>query len=316
MESITERTELQRSIAEQQRAASAEARRGIFMILWGKDAFRKIVLEPGQSITVGRTDRADVVVEDGQLSGLHFSLWFSGKRAVVRDLETSTGTAINGQRAERGLVDHGGFVVAGNTTFQLFLEGFTEPLEDEPTAEQLARVAALKSQLLGWAGPVEHGALYAVLDAARNVKIRWLLQESIDDHANLYEGFEGRVLDDVAPYLVRFKPGSELLDRVLLGGFGEAWGIFLRSTESPKQVRRHLRRFLMVQDEETLERLYFRFYDPRVLADFASVITPRQRSELLHAVEIAHESKQSADAQLVRFSDAPPVSPSAPTGEA
>lgn len=302
---VTERKALERSVAEQSRAASAGARRGIFMILWGKNAFKKVVLEPGQSITVGRTDRADLIVEDGQMSGLHFSVWFSGKRAVVRDLDTSTGTAINGQRAERGLVDHGGFIVAGTTTFQLFLEGFTEPLEDDPTAGQLARAAALKAQLLAWSGPLEEGELYAVLDAARHVKIRWMLQESIDDHANLYEGFDGRVLDDVAPYLVRFKPGSQLLDRLLLGGWGDAWGIFLRTTESPKQVRRHLRRFLMVQDEETLERLYFRFYDPRVLSDFSAVITPRQRSELLHAVEIAHESNQSPDAELVRFSDAP-----------
>jgi hypothetical protein len=36
----------------------------------------------------------------------------------------------------------------------------------------------------------------------------------------------------------------------------------------------------MAQDEDTLERLYFRFYDPRVLREFWTVATPRQRDEL------------------------------------
>ncbi|NUP05598.1 MAG: DUF4123 domain-containing protein [Polyangiaceae bacterium] len=255
-------------------------RRGILMVLWGKQAFRKIVLEPGQSITIGRTDRADVVVDDDRMSGQHFSIWFSGKRAVVRDLETPSGTVINGEEASRAMIEHGGFVVAGGTTLQLFLEGFTRPVETPPTVDRLRRLEEVKEAL----GPVD-GHLYAVMDAARNEKIQWLLQESIDRHQNLFEGQPGRVLDDVAPYLVRFTPGSELLDRLLVGGWGDAWGIFVRSAEPLKEVRRHLRRFLMVEDESSYEKLYFRYYDPRVLADFATVITPRQRQELLVGIE-------------------------------
>lgn len=226
-------------------APAAPARRGILMILWGKQAFRKVVLEPGQSITVGRTDRADVVVDDEKMSGQHFSIWFSGKRAVVRDLETPHGTAIDGERAGRGTLEHGGFVIAGSTAFQLFLEAFTRPVDKPPTVERLRRIEAAKRAL----GPAD-GRLYAIVDAARHEKILWMLQESVDDHQNLFEGQPGRVLDDVAPYLVRLSDRSDLLDRLLAGGWGDAWGVFLRSSESPKEVRRHLRRFLMVQDEE------------------------------------------------------------------
>lgn len=249
-------------------------RRGILMVLYGRNAWKKIVLTPGQSITIGRNDRANVVLDDHALSGQHCSVWFSGKRAVVRDLESSSGTAINGNRAASGVLEYGGFVVAGTTTLQLFLEGFTK-VDRAPTTERLALMERIKARL----GACD-GELYAVLDAARDERIRWMLCESVDHHQSLYEGDEGRVLDDVAPYLVRFSPDSDLLDRLLFGGWGESWGYFFRSAEHPKEVRRHLRRFLMVQDEESLERMYFRFYDPRALREFLGVATSRQRDEL------------------------------------
>lgn len=277
-------------------APAVPLRRGILMVLWGPNAFRKVVLDPGQSITVGRTERADVVVPDSDLGGQHFSIWFSGKRAIVRDLDTVKGTAINGQQVGRGEIEHGGFIVAGTTTFQLFLEGFTPPLDEPATVERLRQVEVARAAI----GPAD-GTLYAVMDAARDDKVRWILQESIDAHENLYEGFEGRVLDDVAPYLVRFDATSDLLERLLIGGWGNGWGVFLRSLEPPKEVRRHLRRFLMVQDEESLERLYFRFYDPRVLRDFATVVTPRQRQELLAALtSVTFENEDGSAASLVK----------------
>ncbi len=250
-------------------------RRGILVVLYGRNAWKKIVLTPGQTVTIGRTDRAHVCLDDHALSGQHLSVWFSGKRAVVRDLESASGTAINGNRASSGVLEYGGFVVAGSTTLQLFLEGFTK-VDRPATTDRLALIERVKAQL----GACD-GELYAVVDAARDERIRWMLCESVDHHQSLYEGDEGRVLDDVAPYLVRFSPDSDLLDRLLFGGWGESWGYFFRSAEHPKEVRRHLRRFLMVQDDETLERLYFRFYDPRALREFLGVATTRQREELI-----------------------------------
>ncbi|MBW2522812.1 MAG: DUF4123 domain-containing protein, partial [Deltaproteobacteria bacterium] len=127
--------------------------------------------------------------------------------------------------------------------------------------------------------------LYAVVDAARSPRVRWLLQESIDEHRTLYEGVQGRTLDEVAPYLVRFSDDSTLLDRLLAGGWGDAWGIFFRSAAHPKEVRRHLRRFLMVRADEPHERLYFRYYDPRVMREFLPQANARQRADLLNGID-------------------------------
>jgi hypothetical protein len=50
-------------------------------------------------------------------------------------------------------------------------------------------------------------------------------------------------------------------------------------------VRRHLRRFLMVEAEGDRQRMFFRFYDPRVMRTFAEVITPEQRVDFMKDVE-------------------------------
>ena len=51
-------------------------------------------------------------------------------------------------------------------------------------------------------------------------------------------------------------------------------------------MRRHLRRFLMVEEGDTGKRLYFRFYDPRVWRDFLALATTRQKSEMLEELEM------------------------------
>lgn len=254
------------------------SRRGVFQIVCGRQAFRKVVLEPGRTVTFGRTDRAQVVIPDSAMSGLHFEITFGGADAVVRDVQSQGGTRVNGEAVPGGRLEHGGWVVAGGTTFQFFVEGWTPPTLEPPTATRVAAIVALRSRL----GPpvLPSGRLYAVLDAARNERILMLLRESIDAYQSLYEGIKGRALDDVAPYLVRFAEGSDLLDRLLVGGWGNAWGIYLRSPEPMKEVRRHLRRFLMVEELPSVRRLYFRFYDPRVLRDFLPIASRRQRGEL------------------------------------
>jgi hypothetical protein len=261
--------------------AKGHVRRGILMVCFGRESFRKIVLEPGRSVVIGRTEAATVRLDDAKQSARHAELWWSGSSLLVRDLDTTTGTRIDGELVPMGVVPPGGCFVAGSTMLQIFAEGATPPTEEPPTEARRAEVARLIDLL----GPRD-GSLYAVVDAARSDRVLRLLGESVDAHENLYEGIDGRALDDVAPYLVRFSADSQLVERLLLGGWGDAWGIFFRSHLAPKDVRRHWRRFLMAQDDDTLERFYFRFYDPRVLREFWTVATPRQRSELLDGIDV------------------------------
>src|SRR5262249_54263324 len=102
--------------------------------------------------------------------------------------------------------------------------------------------------------------LFAVLDAARNPMVLALLFQAKDRWQSLYEGVEGDRLAAAAPYLVQLPKPSPLLETLAR----DAWGIYLTCDQPFEAVRKHLRRFLLVTDEEG-EELYFRYYDPRVL---------------------------------------------------
>src|SRR2546430_2006261 len=73
----------------------------------------------------------------------------------------------------------------------------------------------------------------------------------------LYEGEIARPLAETAPYLVAVQPWDSFTELILDDGWGQSWGIFLSSSAPAPDLRRHLRRFLMVADEEG-RSLYFR----------------------------------------------------------
>lgn len=121
--------------------------------------------------------------------------------------------------------------------------------------------------------------LFAVLDAARDRRVLKFLQSTDQEYESLYEGPDGEALAEVAPYLLNLPRDSEWLGRLVQEGWGNSWGIFLTSRLSFNETRRHLRKFLKVQEEATGRQLYFRFYDPRVLRSFLPTCTPEQRAE-------------------------------------
>jgi hypothetical protein len=123
-----------------------------------------------------------------------------------------------------------------------------------------------------------------VVDAARGRRVLALLRESVDDYRSLYDGIRGEALASVAPYLVALRPDSSLVERLVHEGWSRRWGIYFTSREAFRDVRRHLRRFLLVEDDQTAKRMYFRFYDPSVLRAFLPTCTPRQREDFFGAI--------------------------------
>ena len=109
------------------------------------------------------------------------------------------------------------------------------------------------------------GPLFAVLDATRDpLRILGLLRSAGEEYQSLYEGMQGKMLEAYAPYLVRLPGDSRLLEALIAHGWGKHWSIFVVSAADFKTLRKHFRTFLMVNSPEG-ERLYFRYYDPRVL---------------------------------------------------
>ncbi len=274
-------------------AQAEPARRGVARILYSPGGrFRRVIFAPGDALRFGRDERADVSVADEELRPSHFELFFDGVCFMARELQGAGRLLLDGRRASVGEVRNGGFVVAGRTTVCVYLEDRTPPASSEPAAggaDALATLAPLR----------DAGDLYGVFDGARDPRLIQLLNESVEEHASLYEGAEAAVLDEFAPYLVRFAKDSRLLERLVTEGWGGAWGIYFVSREAPKDVRRHFRRFLMVLDETSNKKMYFRFYDPRVLREFFPIATPRQQAELVSGLDaLMLESESGALVEL------------------
>ncbi|APR79701.1 Hypothetical protein A7982_05048 [Minicystis rosea] len=274
-------------------------RHAILSLLWSRHGGRRVVLRPGDVLRIGRDTEADVVVDDRELCRVHFELDWDGERAEIRDrsrhVGVRDGTRLDGLPTRQAWVRHGSCIEAGASRFLVHYEATTPPREPPDPALRAPRARAL-------AALSAEPDLYAVLDASCDERIQVLLRESIDEHASLYEGHAGHVIADVAPYLVRFNPGSRLLDALITEGWGRSWGIFLTTPLGFREVRRHLRHFLMVLDESTDTRVYFRFYDPRVLRELAPILTDRQRAQLYG--ELTAFLMEGDDLEVLRF-DAP-----------
>lgn len=125
-----------------------------------------------------------------------------------------------------------------------------------------ARVAGVREVI--FAGP-EELRTYLLLDGASlPAQVLAYLEAKQAGHLCLYPGRLSREQRAVAPYLVRLEAGEKLDQRLVPTGWGQHWGVFLRSRAEPAALVEHLRAFLVVADPRG-ERHHLRFFDPRVL---------------------------------------------------
>lgn len=126
--------------------------------------------------------------------------------------------------------------------------------------------------------------VYALLDGARDPRIYDLVRLSKLDYRCLFLGKLAPQLARAAPYLVMLGRKSALTRQVIEEGWGESWGIFVRSPAILQDLRRHFRQFLQVEDE-TGKKFFFRFWDPRVLRMYLPTCIPIELRALFGPVE-------------------------------
>lgn len=145
------------------------------------------------------------------------------------------------------------------------------------------------------------GNVWAVVDCARRPRIYPAVEQCFFDKCCLYAGILPPELARAAPYLVQLYQSDHFTELLLDQGWGDSWGIFLRSKASMKTLRRHLRGFLMVQNERR-KRLSFRYYDPRVLRVFLPTCSQRQLETLFGPVDHYILEGEGEDPQtMIRF---------------
>jgi len=139
-----------------------------------------------------------------------------------------------------------------------------------PDDLQMARQAVLEKVAATY-----DGLLYAIVDAAADEHLHdALLAEPPQSCITcLYDGMPAARYARYAPYLMRVHAGSPLFQRWPLEGWQAHWGIFLISRLPAPALKRHLKRFLQARGDGG-QRLWLRFYDPRVLPRLLAQFDP------------------------------------------
>jgi hypothetical protein len=140
------------------------------------------------------------------------------------------------------------------------------------------------------------GRLYAVVDACDTPAVPEKARELGEARAvSLYRGTADEQYWAFAPYL--FAVDGDVLDWIVADLWTEPWGIFAVADGDIEAVRRHFRRFLLVQAPNG-EQWYFRFYDPRVIAGFLPSFSREQLSILYGVVSAYGTAGAGGDLKL------------------
>ncbi len=89
----------------------------------GPHAGKRMLLRSGQTLSVGRTEWADVALSnDGYLSSVHFVVTCDDEACHLRDQGSSNGTFVNDQRVSEATLSDGDKVRAGGTLFLVCID--------------------------------------------------------------------------------------------------------------------------------------------------------------------------------------------------
>ena len=136
------------------------------------------------------------------------------------------------------------------------------------------KIDSLRSTL--WPdGADSRNRIWAVVDGAIDRRVYGMLVNSYLNSSCLYLGELHPELEAAAPHLVQLDFEDSAARQLLESAWGNHWGIFLRADTTLQELRKHLRRLLVANDESG-KRLLFRFYDPRVMRAYLPTCTPEE----------------------------------------
>jgi Domain of unknown function (DUF4123) len=137
----------------------------------------------------------------------------------------------------------------------------------------------------------------AILDGARDPRIFRAVDATTLDKSCLYAGRLPFVVQEVAPYLIVLERDDKFTRYLLQEGWGQSWGIYLRSETPLPTLRRHFRTLLKVKAEDG-RRLIFRWYDPRVLRAYLPTCLPDELRAVFGPVDNFYMESRSSSALL------------------
>ncbi|MBL8896540.1 MAG: DUF4123 domain-containing protein [Planctomycetes bacterium] len=140
---------------------------------------------------------------------------------------------------------------------------------------------------------------FAVLDGARIEKLASALETHGAEAQCLLAGKLSPSVARTAPYLVRLERDASFTTWLLERGWGKSYGVFVRATLELGTLRRHLKRFLVVAGPDG-QRLFFRFYDPRVLRLYLPTLNAEEMAQVFGPVR-AYAMESADGRELLAF---------------
>lgn len=140
--------------------------------------------------------------------------------------------------------------------------------------------------------------VYVILDGAQNENLLDVMAdaEGLEYHC-LLKGKLEPDMQEVAPYIVHLVEEAPFTKWLMEHGWAQNWGIFLTSEADLDSVWRHVRQHTRVMDPNR-RRLYFRFYDPRVLNAFLPTCDAKQLEAFFGLVEFFVAEREGGDGAL------------------
>jgi hypothetical protein len=131
---------------------------------------------------------------------------------------------------------------------------------------------------------MEHLHQYVILDGAR---MQHYLDEAIalnPVHRSLFILDEEDPLASVSPYLFSYHPGQPFAQWLEREGHGQGWGSIFSSYKSFEFIYKHFRQLLIIKNESG-EKFYFRFYDPKVIRTTLPAFDKQQLLQFFGAIQ-------------------------------
>ena len=145
--------------------------------------------------------------------------------------------------------------------------------------------------------------LYAIIDSAVDKMIDGHFESDDAKRYILYKDEEDkRDLELRAPYLVVLDKNDEFTKRVLNEGYGNNWGCFIQSNESVEVLVEHFCNYTKVYSEAHEQDVYIRFYDPRAINKYFSILQQEEGTTFFSKIEAVYVEKVEEAQTLFKYS--------------
>ena len=108
-------------------------------VVEGPDAGRSFVIEDGKTLTIGRGAQSDTQLADGTVSRVHCAVELHKDMVTIKDLGSSSGTFVNGNKADQAEIKAGTVIQVGDSVLRLTVPRAEGETTMAPGAKPVAR---------------------------------------------------------------------------------------------------------------------------------------------------------------------------------